>query len=295
MALGARILQVNLQMPSGMVTLDQTLDLRVRARKDALAIQSTCEITVADLSQNLREFLLSHFSAWNKRQYEQGQATVPYIPVTVVAGYASTSSNGTQQNTTTIFSGQVALCSPEGSLPNLATKITCYTQQLSKVNWITPNTFPASTTFKNYVTLAAQAMGLQLNCQTSHDDDTITNPGASIYNVGSLLIDIQGYYRPNVVAYVDNGTLFVRDASALITTANTVTISEFVNTPQWDEWGAEFETLFNPQLVLSCGAQLQSVLNPSLNDFAYVVYSLEYDLTSRDTPFYVKACGSPAA
>jgi hypothetical protein len=291
MPLGQRVLSVTLDMPTGAVVLDQSIDLKVHVHKDALAVQNSCEIIATDLSQSLRESLLTYFTAWNKRAVEQGTATPNYVNMSVQAGYANA---GQQSNVTTIFTGQVAKCGPIGSLPNLGVKIDCFTQQLNKTEWttVTPG---GQTTFKNYVQWAGQQMGLNVVCQTSYDNTVITNPGSSITNIGALLLDIQGYYHPNVAAYVDNNTLYVKDLNSVIAQNGTVTIDEFIDMPLWTEWGVEFECMFNPQLQLACAAQLQSKMNPSLNQSAYTIVSLDYDLASRDTQFYTKAFGCPPA
>ncbi len=306
MALGQRVLRVTFNMPQGDVTLDESLDLRVNIQKATLSQQQTCVITVTNLDVSLRTSLITQFTAWNKRNIENGQPNATqrsYIGVTIQAGYQTPSSNnaswggagqGTTQNLVTIFFGQVVLAGPVGELPNMAVKITAYSQQISKVQYVT-QVPPGQMTFKAYAAWVAAQMGVNLLCQTSYDNVVVTNPGASIHTVGDLLVDIQNYYRPSVAAYVDSNTLYVKDINAVITNTNTVTIDEFIGMPLWDEWGVEFECLFNPQLLLSCAANLVSTMNPSLNGYSYVIYALSYDLTSRDTAFYVKANGAPAA
>ncbi len=294
MPLGQRVLRVVLDMPQGPVTLDETLDLKVRIQKAALAQQQTCEIVVTNLSQTLRASLITQFTAWNKRNIENGQTNTTqqsYVGVTVQAGYQNP---GQPLNVITVFFGQVALAGPVGELPNMAVKITCYSQQINKVQYIT-QVPPGQMTFKAYAAWVAAQMGVNLVCQTSYDSVVVTNPGASVHTVGDLIIDLQSYYRPNVAAFVDNNTLYVKDVNAVISTASKVTIDEFINMPLWEEWGAEFECLFNPQLLLSCAATLVSLMNPSLNKVGYVIYALEYNLTSRDTPFNIKANGAPPA
>jgi hypothetical protein len=246
-------------------------------------------------------------TAWNKRNIENGQPNVAqksYINVTVQAGYLTQTGNNTSWgvaagqnvnlNLITVFSGQVALAGPIGELPNMAVKITAYSQQISKVQYIT-QVPPGQMTFKAYAAWVASQMGVNLVCQTSYDSVVITNPGSSVHTVGDLLVDLQSYYRPNVAAFVDNNTLYVKDVNKVITEAGQVTINEFINMPLWDEWGVEFECLFNAQLILACAATLVSTMNPSLNNVGYVIYALSYDLTSRDTNFNIKANGAPPA
>lgn len=294
MPLGKRVLRVTLNMPQGDVTLDETLDMHIKIQKAAIAQQQQCEVVVANLTTSLRTSLITQFTAWNKRNVENGQPNATqqsYIGVTVQAGY---NIPGQAASIITIFAGQVVLAGPVGELPNMAVKITAYSQQISKVQWIT-QVPPGQMTFKAYAAWVAAQMGVNLVCQTSYDNVVVTNPGASVHTVGDLLIDIQNYYRPNVAAYIDNNTLFVKDVNAVITTAGQVTVDEFINMPLWDEWGCEFECLFNPQLILSCAATLVSTMNPLLNGIGYVIYALTYDLTSRDTAFNMKANGAPPA
>jgi hypothetical protein len=294
MSLGQRVLRVTFSFQSGDVTLDETLDLRVKLQKAAIAQQQQCEIIVTDLSASLRAKLLTEFTAWNKRNIDNGQPNTTqqsYVNVTVQAGYQNV---GQPLNAITIFTGQVAIAGPMGDLPNMAVKITCFSRQIDKTAYVT-QVPPGQMTFKAYATWIAAQMGVNLVCQTSYDSVVVTNPGASVHTVGDLIIDIQNYYRPNVAAFVDNNTLYVKDVNKVITTSNTVTIDEFIGMPLWDEWGCEFECLFNTQLILPCQAILVSTMNPSLNKYGYVIYALSYDLASRDGPFYVKANGAPAA
>jgi hypothetical protein len=279
-------------LPEGTVLLDQSLDLHVRVRKDALAIQNTCSVEVFNLSQNLRERLLSQFTAWNKRNLEQGStgAQQNYIDIMIQAGY-----NDAGQNTaTTIFQGQIALAGPFNAPPNQGVHIECYSQQLNKLDWITAPA-PTSGTFKSYVQWAGEQMGVSsVVCETSYDDTPITNPFASTHVVAELLVDIQSAYRPNVAAFIDNNVLYVKDVNKVVSSAQAVTISEFIGTPMWTEWGVEFTTLFNPQINLAGASTLKSLMNPSLNQ-TFVNSSLEYDLTSREVPFYVKVNANPSA
>jgi hypothetical protein len=292
MPLGTRNLKVTLSMQSGDVVLDESLDLRIRIHKDALAVQNTCSIDVFNLSQNLREALLSQFTAWNKRQIETGQpgALSNYVNVNVQAGY----STANQNTSTTVFAGQVVTATPVSAPPNIGVRIECYSQQLNRTEWITEPA-PTTPTFKQYVQWAATQMGVSsVQCETSYDNVQINNPSASTHIAGALLIDIQNAYRPNVAAFIDNNILYVKDINKILSTAQIVTVSEFIGTPLWTEWGVEFQALFDPQLTLAGAVALQSKMNPSLNK-TFVMSSIDYDLTSREVPFYVHAFANPPA
>lgn len=297
MPLGSRILKATISLPSGDVILDQSLDMRIKIQKDALAIQNTCDIEVFDLSQSLREALLSQFSAWNKRNIEWGSPgyAASYINVSVIAGYETYVNGSVQQNTTEVFQGQIVLSAPTGMFPNLGVRLSCYSQQINKLNWVSEPA-PASGTFKSYVEWAAQWLGVSsVVCETSYDNTVITNQFATTAVASSLLIQMQNAFHPAVVAFIDNNVLYVKDAKKVIAAANIVTVDEFVGTPpMWTEWGVEFTTLLNPQIALAGACTLKSTLNPSLNQ-TFVNSGLEYDLSSRDTAFYVKVKGSAPA
>lgn len=294
MSLGSRILRATFSLPSGNVTLDETLDLKVKISKAALAQQQVAEITATNLSESLRSSFLTQMTAWNKRAIENGQPNQTqssFIGVTIQAGYQDV---GKQLNAITIFTGQVALAGPVGDFPNQAVKFTAYSRQLDKTAYITQIP-PGQMTFRQYAQWIANQMGVNLVCQTSKDNVVVTNPGASVHTVGDLIISLQSYYSPDIAAWVDNNTLYVRDVNAVLPVSNTVTIDEFVGMPMWDSWGCDFQCLFNAQLILPCSVVLVSKMNPGLNKYGYVIYALEYDLSSRDVPFYVKANGAPAA
>lgn len=292
MPLGERVLQVDIDLPSGLVSLNQNLELHVVIHKDALAIQNTCDIEVFNLPQAQRESLLTRFTAWNKRNLETGQPgyEASYVNVTVTAGY----NNGAKNQTTVIFTGQIVQTEPIGAPPMLGVAIKCYSQQLNKLAWVT-GFAPPTSTFKQYVEWAGEQMGVtRIVCETSYNDQVISSPFARTHIVGNLIIDIQDAYKPNVAAYIDNNVLYVKDINAVISTSQQVTVDEFIGTPMWTEWGVCFQALFDPQIQLAGAATLNSKMNPSLNK-TFVITSLDYDLASRAHNFYVKATASPPA
>jgi hypothetical protein len=303
MPLANRLLNAVITLQSGtVVTLDQTLQMRVRINKASLDIQNRATIEVYGLTRSLREQLLSQFTLWNRTQFVAGRSVGPpvWAPVTISAGWSTVapagSNTGQGQQITPVFVGQVAYVEIISGPPNVGIRLTCYTRQLDKT------AFPASPapytgTFKNFVAWAANEMGFGTNnyiCQTSHDNDPANNLGGEIYTIGSILPAIQNAWMPNVAAFVDDDFLTVKDRSTILNAAATQTYSEFVGIPSWTEYGVEFTTLFDPTIRLAQGATLQSALNPSLNG-SYVVMEIEYDLTSREEAFYGKVNANPPA
>lgn len=290
MALKKRILQVTLKLPSGDVVLDASLNLRVKIHKAALAIQNRATIDVIGLTGSLREQLLSQFTAFNKRKVESGSTEQKWIDVEIKAGW-----DGDTVESSLVFKGQVVLCEITSTPPNIGVRLTCFTRQIDRSKSLT-ETAPDKLKFKDYVAWAAGQMGFGSNfvCNTSYNDQQVENPARSIFIASALLIDIQNMYRPDVAAFVDDDFLIVKDRNKILNPSQAAKVSDFIGIPTWTEWGISFTCLFDQSVRLAQGATLTSIMNPSLNG-SYVIMEIEYDLTSRDVPFYVKASGSPPA
>ncbi|MGF7132072.1 hypothetical protein P3T40_003555 [Paraburkholderia sp. EB58] len=297
MPLKQRVLRADITLPNAAgssITLDQSLDIKVKLSKAVFMNQQICEIVVTNLSASLRESLLSQITAFNRRNVETGVVTAGlYASVSVTAGYIQPGTPP-QMLTTTIFTGQIVRCDPVGELPNLAMKLTCYSQQLIKTQFMTQP--PGSATFGGYCQWVADQLGLSLYLNTSKAGQKVTNPGAANQSMGQLLPELQRFYYPNVVAWIDNNTLYVSDANKVVAQNGTVAVNEFVNGfPVWTDYGVTFGCLFNPSIFVGSACILKSTMNPSLNNVGYVVTMIEYDLTSRQDAFDMRIQAAPPA
>lgn len=293
-----RRLIVTISLPGGDVVLDDSLDIHVRIHKNALAIQNKATIEVTNMLASVRQQLLSNFTAWQKNQRDQFGVVSPYWNVTIKAGYLSADGTDT---TSTIYKGQVVQCDLVSSPPNVRVRISCYTNQVDKTKFIT-DPMPYQQTFRELVFWAGNQMGFDnshIKCSTSFDENIIYNAARSIVVAAALLPYIQDYYHPDVAAFIDDDFLIVKDRNAVIDQGDIVILDEFIGIPNWTEWGVEGTVLLDPSIHVAGGAQFESILNPSLGSTQtpgqYVVLELEYDLASRDTPFYIKVSGIPPA
>ena len=299
MPLTKRVLRVTISLPDGDVVLDEQLALRVSIQKAALAIQNRATVEVLGMTTSLRLKLLSQFTAWHKRQVSTGQVPQDWIPVKIEAGYedAQTSKAGTpgSTRTATVFVGHVTNVDSTSAPPNIGVRINCFTRQVDKTAFLT-QAAPTNTTYYNLVKFAAQQMGFGDNftCKTSFNDKIVTNAFRTIYTQGALLLGIQDLYRPNVAAFIDDDQLIVKDRNAIIDPASITQVTEFIGTPLWNEWGVDWQTMMDPTIKLAGAASLTSLMNPGVNGM-YVVTELQYSLSSREGPFYLKAMGSPPA
>lgn len=288
-----RILRVTLESQSGKKFYwTEGLALNVKIRKASLHIQNSATIEVYGLTKNVREGILSQFTAYNRRLARQNTQTPwEWVNVTIEAGYEEAG----RADTSIVFMGQVVMCEPISAPPTIGFRVTCFTNQIDKTKFLTEPA-PARLTYYDYVKWAAGQMGFGQNfvCKTSYNDQIITNPARSINTVQGLLIDIQNKYRSNVAAYIDDNRLVVLDRGKVIDENKIAEIDSFIGMPGWTEWGVEFTTLFNPNIRLAQGVFLTSEMNPSLNN-GYVVMELEYTLSSRDRPFYITVNANPPA
>lgn len=293
MALRRRILRVHLDFPSGQKMIwDETLDLRVRISKAALALQSSATFDVGLLSNQSRQDILSNFTAYAKRLRERGEANDPdnFVNVRVEAGHIV---DGTGEPSP-IFTGQIALSEIVSTSPNMMIRATAYTHQIDKSAWV--QRAPNRMTFKAYAEWCAQQMGLRADVQTSIDDQIVDNPGATQYTISALLLDLQNYSRQTVAAFIDDGTLFVLDIGKVAAASSVVKVDQFVGSPPiWNEWGVEFACLFNNKIKLATPLEIVSKTNPAIRGTGHIAMKIDYDLTTRQDPFNMKVYTSPSA
>lgn len=292
MTMRKRLLRVKFELPNGgTYTADEFLMLRVRAKKVALSIQNKATIEIGGLTDSIREFLLSNFTAFNKRLREQGQIDAYYVNVIIEAGY----DDDGQQSLNLVYKGQVVLAELASPPPNIVVRLTCYTQQIDRTKFITERA-PSPITFENFCKYAAQQMGLaSVVVDTSINQQVLINPGRTAYVAAALLPEIQNYSRNTIAAFIDDDRLIVKDKDKILNPDAIKFISEFIGSPTWNEWGVNFTVMYDPDLRLAQGVMLNSILNPSLNDTTFVILSLEFDLASRDDNFVINVDVAPTA
>lgn len=300
MKIPRRILTVKITFPhqeTGTLVINGTtgFPIRFQGHKNVLQIQNEAQITLIGLRPDVRQRLLTAFTAWNYRKTPTGN----YATVEVFAGYASESDTSEGSR---IFVGDVVVCDVTGELPNLEINITAYTRQRDRSD-LTPGSIPSKGSFKSIVTAIGKAAGMAVDCQTSYDSQIIDNFGVFQvnptgepwrYSVQAAIVGLGGLAPDTVAVWVDDDKLIARDIASAVA-GDVPIISTFVGqSPSWTEWGVTFVTLFTPRLRLAGGCRLESVTMPSING-EYVISQLDYNLTSREKPFYVTVHASPPA
>lgn len=285
--------QLSGQSNIGKVVLTEDLNLRVNIEKNVLALQNSATVEVSNLGQTLRQDMTTQFTAYQKRQSASGNAQLAWVGMQIEAGYIDSKGN---VKTSVIFKGEVVQLDNSEAPPNISVRIRAYTRQQDKTKFVT-DPAPSNSTYEQYVNWAAGQMGITANLQGLSDrlkGASVQNAAMSRYTASALLWDIQDYYKPDVAAFVDDDVLYVMDRNAVINPQEIVAIDQFVGVPGWYDWGVELKVLFNTAIKVAHAVDLTSVINPGINH-KYVITRLEYDLASRDTPFYIKAQAAPPA
>lgn len=300
MKIPLRVLTLKITFPgekTSIITIDRdsALYIGVQSAKHLLQIQNEAQILIRGMRPDIRQLLLSSFTAWNYRK----RFVNNYAYVEIFAGYESSIKRFAGSR---IFIGDIVVCKPEGEMPNVDIAITAYTRMIDRTDLI-PSSIPNKGTFKSIASAAAKAAGMGIDCKTSIDNRVISNFGVfqlnpvgepMRFNVQAAIAYLNAVEPDKVVAWVDDDKVLVRDIGEAVGT-DIPKISTFVgNPPIWTEWGITFTTLFTPQLRLGGAFEVDCVTLPKLNG-QYVTTSLAYNLTSRERPFYVTVKSTPPA
>jgi hypothetical protein len=315
--LKTRVLRVEFNLQSDNIVLDETLNMGIQISKQAISVQSHAVIDITNMSQTLRQYLMSHFTAYDRRIREAGLSPPYYANVWIKAGYLDSTNSGLTPNRTFnasevnhpvpiadprqdilslpyIFKGQVVTCTIVIQPPNMTMRVECFTNQLNQATDIV-NQSPDGMTFREYVIWSGKQMGFaesNIYCKTNIDNVKIDNFARSVNVASQLIYYIERMDWPNISAYVDGDMFIVKNQRDVMEGSNILSISEFVGVPAFNEYGVTFTTLFTPLIQLGQAVSIQSEVNPSV-DGTYVVGRIEYDLHSRDTPFYMKVLALP--
>jgi hypothetical protein len=296
MPLPQRRLRVTFELAESTMVFDETTEMNVSVTKDCLNPRPTATIELFNLSASKRTQLFTQFTEWNLRMIQTGLGEPPpddfLNKVKIEAGYKTDKG----ESIGLIFQGEIVTANLTTSPPNIGMQIQCAARQIDRSkNAASPD---PKMTFAQYVDWAGKQMGItRSDCQTTHDNETVQGMFDSVHDVASLIWEIQAAYRPLVVAYVDNDILTVRESNKpLRSETATIAVEEFIGVPMMTSYGVVYQSLFDQKVHLGGLVTLNSKMNPTiLNNTKWLVFKLEYTLSSRNTPFYQKADVYPAA
>lgn len=259
-----RILRIGIEV-SGELLVFEGLAMTARGSKFGSETQNTCDVEIVNLSRDVRNYILTETSPFNKNRTPKR--------LTVEAGRVST-------GVARIFVGEIVSSSPTQP-PDIGLQIKAQTGAHKKGD-IIARSAPAREKLSTIAKNVAADIGTSLEFEAT--DKTIANysfSGASLKQIGALAA------AGDVDVFQDDDVLVVKDAGKArkerVKVVNNGT--GMIGIPEATERGVKVTTLFDLQTELGMRVDLTSDLNPAL-DGSYVVYKADFDLANRESSWF---------
>ena len=242
------------------------LAIKASGTKGATDTQNTADVTITNLSKAVRNYILTETSPFNKNRTPK--------KLIIEAGRVST-------GTARLFVGNITKSSPTQP-PDIGLNMTAQTGAFKKGDVVARS----GAARENLSAIAGRVAGdLEANLTFEATDKQIANysfSGATLRQVNALA------EAGGVDAYLDDETLVVKDRGKPL--RNRVKIIDnstgMIGIPEASERGVSVRILFDLQTDLGGQIDLTSELNPAL-DGAYTIYKIDFDLASREAPWYL--------
>lgn len=259
-----RILRVGIEVSGGLKWFEG-LQITAKGSKVVSDTQNSADVTVVNLSAEDRNFILTETSPFNANR-------TPKLLI-IEAGRVST-------GTARLFVGNIISSSPTQP-PDIGLNMNAQTGAFKKGDLVARSGM-AKEKLSSLAGKAAKDLEAKLTFEAQ--DKYISNysfSGANLRQVNALA-DAGG-----VDAYLDNETLVVKDRGKPL--KNRVKIIDnttgMIGIPETTERGVKVKILYDLETDLGGQIDLTSELNPAL-DGSYTIYKIDFDLASRDTPWY---------
>lgn len=265
-AIDPRILRVGIEVSGEIRWYDEGLQITAQGTKAVTDVQNSCNVSITNLSRDVRNYILTETSPFNKNR----------TPKTLIveAGRVST-------GTARLFVGNITRSSPSQP-PDIRLDLEAQTGAFKKGEIVARS----GRATEGLRTIAQRvATDLEATLVFEAADKLIANysfSGATLRQVNALA------EAGNVDAYLDDQTLVVKERNKPL--ANRVKIvnasTGMIGIPEATERGVRVRILFDLQTELGGQMDLTSELNPALNG-SYTIYKIDFDLATRDTPWYL--------
>lgn len=265
-AIDQRILRIGIEV-SGQMNWYEGLQMTARGSKVVSDVQNACAVTITNLSAAVRNYILTETSPFNKNRTPK--------KLIVEAGRVST-------GTARLFVGDIISSTPTQP-PDIGLSLQAQTGAFKKGEVV-----GRSGEAKEKLSALTKRIGADVDAETvifEASDKFIANysfSGASLRQINALA------ETGGVDAYLDDTTLVVKDRGKPL--KNRVKVidntSGMIGIPEATERGVKVRILFDLQTDLGGQIDLTSELNPAL-DGSYTIFKIDFDLASRDTPWYL--------
>lgn len=267
--LDERIVRVGIEI-DGVINTYEGLAISATGTRYANANQNECEVKIVNLNTQNRNLILTETSPFNLNK----------TPKKLFL-YAGRKSWGT----TLVFQGNVVTAVPSQP-PDIALTLKCLSENFEKGK-VVARSYGANTNLSEISAGVANDLNATLDFQaTDKQISNYTFSGGALNQVGKL--GTSG----DIDAYLDNGILVVKDAQVPLSGVLTIVNSStgMIGQPEITERGIKVKFLIDGQTTVGGAVQVKSKINPAANG-TYVIYKLNFEISSRDIPFYWVAEG----
>lgn len=261
-----RLLKVGIQA-EGAVRYYEDLDITVNAVKNQNWTQNEGSVTIANLTRELREKILTENRLFNRPLGGKNKLVVE-------AGRES-------YGYTKLFVGNIrrAIVSQP---PDIAVEIEAYTGGNLSLETTAINSREPQKQLSAISNDVAGELGLSLVFEAM--DKAI---GAFSFTGAKTWLLKKLSEAGNVTAYIDNEQLIVKDRNQPLKGNSFLVSAEngMIGVPELTEMGVSVRTMFSPAVRVGGTLQVQSKINPAANG-SYIIVRVGYSLQNRGNDFY---------
>lgn len=263
-AFDPRIIRVTIDA-DGQTKTFEDLAITATGTKYMSPLMNECEVKIFNMVKSTRDFLLTETSPFK----------IPVRPrrMTLDVGRRS-------YGTFRLFDGYVIAGSPTQP-PDIGITLRSLTGSLFLTSVISTDQ-PEVSRLADISQSVANSIGATLDFQA-----TDRNVGNYSFTGGALKQIEKLQETGTVDAFLDNETLIVKDKGKPIRGGVRVidASSGMVGIPEVTEQGIRVKVMLDNSLRVGQSVQISSDMNPAANG-EFVVYKLNFDIATRDTPFY---------
>lgn len=281
MVIDPRVMRTRFLFDDGNNIMEYNEDFAISfsASKNVFSTQNYAKLEIKNVRREMRAAMMTRFNQFTQRTRE-----TPFLPVDITAGRIS-------YGPSLVYSGNVIKCNMSPP-PDIGLVMELATNQIDKTKWV--QYWPKlPLTMQQLCEWAAQILGLtpEIHLPPKLANAPVPNfMGGNMITLEALPIYIQRYYPDQMVVFIDDDALVAMAIGDVVPSRGTIEVgygtdNPFIGIPEWTEFGIRGKILFIPSLKLGCSVKATSVMNPSVNG-EYTVGKIDYELTSRDTPYY---------
>ena len=260
-----RIIRVGIEL-DGVVKYFEDVNIKCTGSKTNNSTQNEFNISISNLNRETRNYILTNNNILNRKLKNKR--------VTVEAGRVST-------GVSMIFTGDIRMVTVSQP-PDLTLDIKVYTGDAEKSK-LTSVSSGATSSLSQICQTVANGLNKKLIFQaTDRNISNFTFTGGNLELV-KRIEDLGG-----IDVTIDDDNMIVKTENTPLTGLIAVVNKDtgMIGLPAVTETGITVKMLFDNNIKIGTKIQVESEINPAING-NYVIFKIGYELTNRDTPFYL--------